>query len=142
MAKKRASRPPVDGEGGLNGGNGGVDPGAQGQGHVGAITSAAAGEHPLGKQMGTRPVRTGGRLADQDPATSGERDNGERETISRAVVDKVWTADSKERWGDGQPSPQDLLKEKRKIDAAVEGRDPPAEEEEAEEEEAEEEEAE
>lgn len=51
-----------------------------------------------------------------DPATEGdsaERAEG-REIVSPAKVDKIYTADSKDRWGADQPTFQDLLGESRK----------------------------
>jgi hypothetical protein len=44
-------------------------------------------------------------------------DTGDRECIQPANQnDKLWTADSKARWDDDQPSQQDLLKQSQKVE--------------------------
>lgn len=54
-----------------------------------------------------------------DNAMERPTDNGSRESVSPGTVDKIYTADSKERWGGGQPSFADLLAESKKTDADI-----------------------
>lgn len=53
--------------------------------------------------------RIGAQSAARQAATLRPDNEGDRETVSPADLDRVFTADSKERWGDDQPSLSDQL---------------------------------
>lgn len=93
--KKRVTRAPSSDEVGENGrGNGG-----EGENN-GAITGAS----PISKRT---------------PGGGESEDIGNREAIPAAALDKVYTAESKEKWGDDQPSLADQLKHKQDNDATA-----------------------
>lgn len=50
---------------------------------------------------------------------SAPADTGDRETASPAEKDKIWTQESKERWGADQPSLQDQLAAQRKTEEKI-----------------------
>lgn len=45
---------------------------------------------------------------------------GEREAVSPAATDVIWTNDSKDRWGNGQPALADLLTQRDKVNKVQE----------------------
>ena len=50
--------------------------------------------------------RSGSTIADRDP----HADTGDRETKNPGEQDKIWTNESKEVWGEDQPTLAELLK--------------------------------
>lgn len=109
MATPRETRAPKDGEGGDTGRKNGGDE------NPGAITGAA----PLSGKRPDGSVRERDRMAPRMNAMQAPKDNGDREAIPAAKLDKVYTADSKDRWDGDQPSLQDQLKEHQKIEASI-----------------------
>lgn len=62
-------------------------------------------------------AKTGLRAGVQD--RSAPQDTGDRATVRKADQDKVWTEESKERWGADQPSMQDQLTAQRKTEEKI-----------------------
>lgn len=48
---------------------------------------------------------------------------GERQAVSPAETDVIWTNDSKDRWGAGQPALVDLLAQRAKVEEDLEKAD-------------------
>lgn len=86
----------------------------------GADTTAAERGNGGGRRRAVRQINEDGKRDTTgygDVTEDENRDTGNREAT--ATNDRVWTQDSKERWGDGQPTLQDMLKEQRETDAAA-----------------------
>jgi len=109
MATPRETRPPKDGEGGNMGRKNGGDE------NPGAITGGA----PISGKKPDGSVEKPSRETARANAMKAPTDNGDREAIPSAKLDKVYTADSKARWGDDQPTFADLQKERGKIQASI-----------------------
>lgn len=113
MSSTRETRPARDGEGGnAVKGNGGDE-------NPGAITGSAplSGKRPDGSVR--EPLREPLRETIRANSLRAPEDNGDREAIPAAKLDKVYTADSKERWGADQPSHADQLAASAKADAQI-----------------------
>lgn len=107
MANERETRAPKDGEGGNAVKNNGGDDRAP----KGAITGAA----PLSGKKPDGSVDKAHREVIRANAMRAPEDNGDRESVPAAKLDKVYTADSKDTWNSDQPDFGKLSAERTKI---------------------------
>lgn len=104
-----------------------IDPKATAPSNNPDKTTPTAAEPNSTQRVGKKVSRTG---KNNDGDGDGDGDNrgrpglntdltadslGEREAVRHAATDVIWTSESKDRWGNGQPDLADLLAQRDKI---------------------------